>query len=70
MMVGIRYNEKTFKVPLKVRGAYLLKLAEEETDTNLYLRHPDGEVVKINETGIYEIQKGDLIQKLNDFVLG
>ena len=68
--MNLLFENKLYDVPEQVKGEEVLSLLKVEPSGNYYLRKPSGDVQKLIKTVDYQIQEGDMLQELQDFVLG
>lgn len=68
--MNLLYKDKLYDIPQKAKGAEVLELLKVEPSENFYLRKSSGDVQRLLKTVVYQIEEGDTLQELRDFVLG
>jgi len=68
--MNLLYKDKLYDVPKTVKGQEILSLLKVEPSGDYYLRKASGDVQRFLKTIDYQIEEGDILQRLRDFVLG
>ena len=70
MIMSIMFKNETYDVPHIIQGKDVFSILNIKPSGNFYIRKSNGEVIKFLESIIYEIEDGDILQELKDFILG